>query len=91
MGFFFAFFLRLMIAEQSFNFSDMGPPGLVIGALFAFIYFLVKEHRAERQEWLIAYREQSKIIDERQVETNAVIRELSAVVRSAYELRGNGR
>lgn len=70
-----------MLSEPVFNFIDLGPPGLVIGALFAFIYFLIKEHRAERQEWIQAYREQSKIIDDRQVETNSVIRELSSVVR----------
>jgi hypothetical protein len=73
----------VMITEPTITFTDLGPPGLVIGALFAFIYFLVREHRAERQEWLIAYREQSKIIDERQIETNTVIRELASVVRES--------
>lgn len=62
---------------------DMGSQGIVIGALFAFIYFLVKEHRAERQEWLTAYSVQCKILDDRQRETNAVLREMSAIVRES--------
>lgn len=63
--------------------SDFGLQGLVIFALFAFVYFLIKEHRAERKEWIDAYREQSVLMDERQSETNGVIRELVVVVRES--------
>ncbi len=65
------------------SWSQFGLSGLVIAALFAFCWFLVKEHKAERQEWITAYREQSSLMDERQSETNGVIRELVAVVREA--------
>ena len=65
------------------SFSQIGLPGSVIAALLSLIYFLIKEHKAERREWIIAYREQSVMIDGRQVETNTVIRELVSVVREA--------
>jgi hypothetical protein len=63
------------------NWSQFGLPGLVIAALFAYVVFLVREHRAERQEWIEAYREGIKLADDRQCETNTVIRELVSVVR----------
>ena len=63
--------------------SQFGLSGLVIAALFMFCRFLITEHRAERQEWIIAYREQSKLMNETQTETNSVIRELVTVVREA--------
>ncbi len=65
------------------SWSQFGLSGLVIAALFAFIWFLVKEHKAERQEWIVAYREQTRLVDDRQVETNNVIRELVSVVRES--------
>lgn len=67
--------------------ANFGLSGVVIAALFAFVYFLVKEHRAERQEWITAYREQSKLQDDRQVETNGVIREMVSVVKEANGYR----
>ena len=63
--------------------SQFGLSGLVIAALFMFCRFLITEHRAERQEWIIAYREQSKLMNETQGETNTVIRELVTVVKEA--------
>jgi len=69
--------------DQTFNFSAFGAPGLVIGALFTFIYFLIREHKSERKDWIEAYREQSQMMDDRQKETNNVIRELVTVVREA--------
>ncbi|UOA08339.1 hypothetical protein [Methylobacter sp. S3L5C] len=65
------------------SWGQFGLSGLVIAALFAFIWFLVKEHKAERQEWIVAYREQTRLVDDRQVETNNVIRELVSVVRES--------
>ena len=65
------------------SWSQFGLSGVVIAALFAFIYFLIKEHRAERQEWIVAYREQTKLMDTRQTETNGVMRELVSVVKES--------
>lgn len=69
--------------ENVTSLADYGMSGLVITALFAFVYFLIKEHRSERNEWITAYREQSVLMDERQSETNGVIRELVSVVRES--------
>lgn len=72
-----------MPIEHVDTWSQYGLPGLVIAALFMFLCFLVKEHKAERQEWLAVYREQSSLMDDRQRETNGVIRELVVVVRDS--------
>lgn len=69
------------------SFTSFGLPGVVIAALFALVYFLVHEHKAERNEWITAYREQSTLMDERQRETNQVIRELVVVVRESNASR----
>lgn len=66
--------------------SSYGLVGLVIGSLFAVIIFLIKSHRSESREWMAVYQDQSKLSDIRQAETNAVIRELSSVIRE-----GNAR
>ena len=55
------------------GFTQFGLNGLIIGSLFAFIYFLVKLHSSERKEWLTAYNEVSKMSDNRQAETNALL------------------
>lgn len=67
--------------------SQFGLSGLVIAALFALIWFLVREHRAERAEWISAYKSQTELSDERQCETNGVIRELTAVIRESNARR----
>lgn len=71
--------------------SEFGLAGMVIFALFGFIWFLVKTHSSERKEWLEAYRDHGRRSDERQAETNDVIREISAVIRvlSAKDCRQN--
>jgi len=68
------------------SWSQFGLAGLVIAALFAFIWFLVKEHRAERQEWIVAYREQSKLQNDTQRETNNVMREVVSMVQQSNTL-----
>lgn len=65
------------------SWAQFGLAGLVIAALFMLICFLVKEHREERKEWIAAYSVQSKVMDDRQKETNGVIRELVAVVKES--------
>lgn len=76
-----------MVQNDVSGFESFGLPGLVIGALFALVYFLTKEHRSERSEWLEAYKEQSEQSDTRQKETNVVIRELTAVIRESNNRR----
>ena len=73
-----------MPAESSI-FASYGLPGLVIFSLFALIVFLIKEHQAERREWLEAYRQGIKLSDDRQKESNEVMRELVAVVQLSNE------
>mgnify|MGYP003350685952 CR=1 FL=1 len=70
-----------MPIENVNNWSEYGLGGLVIAALFAFLIYVVKIHKEERSEWVDAYKEQSRIADSRQSETNAVLRDLVAVVK----------
>ncbi|MBE0434645.1 MAG: hypothetical protein IBX56_02445 [Methylomicrobium sp.] len=72
--------------------SQFGLSGLVIAALFALIWFLVREHRAERSEWIVAYREQADKMLDAQRESNDVTRTLTAVVeRLAKRHRASDR
>ncbi len=70
-----------MPIENASSWSQFGLSGMVIAALFAFIWFLVNTHSSERKEWLEAYRDHGRRADDRQAETNQVIREISAVIR----------
>ncbi|GEM_PF-2202380 len=70
-----------MPIENVTTWSQFGLPGMVIAALFAFIWFLVNTHQSERKEWLEAYRDHGRRADDRQKETNDVTREISAVIR----------
>ena len=54
-------------------FSVHGLPGLVIAVLFFIIFMFIKQGKEERREWLT-------ITDDRQKETNEVIRNLTAVI-----------
>lgn len=82
--------------------AQFGLGGVVIAALLAFIVYVVKEHRQEREswmtelsdqrkEWIAAYTQQSAVIDARQKETNEVVRELSAVVSEANAINRTKR
>jgi len=39
-----------------------GLIGLIIGALFMALYFLVREHATERKQWLEAYKENTEVL-----------------------------
>lgn len=69
-----------MPIENVASWSEFGLPGMIIAALFALVVFFVREHRAERQEWITAYSESVVKSDSRQAETNEVIRELVAAI-----------
>jgi len=71
-----------MQIEHADSWAQFGLGGLVIAALFMLVYFLVREHRAERQEWIQAYKDQTTLSDSRQSETNDVIRELTKAINS---------
>lgn len=83
--------------EQADKWADFGLSGLVIFALFCFVYFIVSQHSnerkeihdqhsAERREWLIAFKTQSENMIEVAKESNEVTRALTAAVE-----RQNGR
>jgi len=52
--------------------TSLGPPGAIIAMLAGFIYFLVREHRAERSEWIEAYKENSEMWNTAQKESNRI-------------------
>ena len=60
--------------------SQYGLAGLVIAALFAEIWFLIRVHASERKEWLTVYKDHAERSDTRQSESNAVLRDLTAVI-----------
>lgn len=67
-----------------------GLAGLVIFALFLFVYYVTKEARQERREWLIAYKEHSAMHDARQDQTNKIIQELTQVINIKLSSEWNG-
>ena len=80
--------------EQLFDiksWNEYGLIGLVVLALFAFIYYITKQAREERKEWLQAYKEHTVLYDNRQAETNEVISNLTEVIRSKMAEEWNGR
>ena len=62
--------------------SEYGLGGLVILSLFIFIYYITRQSREERKEWLAAYRDHTVLYDARQRETNDVISNLTSVIQS---------
>lgn len=82
------------------NFSgwaQFGLGGVVIAALFAFVVYVVREHRNEREawmtelgeqrkEWIQVYTQQTDVIDARQKETNDILRQLSQSVAESNTL-----
>jgi hypothetical protein len=70
--------------------SEFGLGGLVILTLFVFIYYITKQAREERKEWLTAYKEHTILYDARQGETNSVINNLTQVIQSKMQDEWNG-
>jgi hypothetical protein len=60
--------------------AQFGLGGAVICALFALIWYLVEGHKSERKEWLAAYSQHSEMADNRQKETNEILREMTSVM-----------
>ena len=52
--------------------TSLGPPGAIIAMLSGFIYFLIREHRAERAEWIQAYKESTAMWANQQKERTRV-------------------
>jgi hypothetical protein len=65
--------------------ADYGLAGLVIAALFGLIYFLQRQHSAERAEWLAAWKVQSEQMIGVTRESNEVIRALTATIAKQSE------
>lgn len=74
-----------MEAQLVSSFAALGPPGLIIGALFSFCYYLIRVHKEERKEWIEAYKEATKMMDTRQAETNSVLLNLVSSYRLLTE------
>jgi hypothetical protein len=70
--------------------SQFGLGGLVILTLFVFIYYITRQAREERKEWLAAYKEHTILYDARQSETNSVINNLAQVIQSKMQEQWNG-
>lgn len=64
-------------------FKVHGFNGLIVGSLFWLIYFLLCQHRAERKEWLDAYKDMSAKSVSLLQENNAVLRGLAETMKEA--------
>jgi hypothetical protein len=60
--------------------AQFGLAGLVIFALFWLVHILITEIKTSRMEAAASFERVSKLNDERQKETNAVINALSLVI-----------
>ena len=47
------------------TFSEYGLAGLMLGVCFAFIFYIVRQHKEERTEWRTDAREDRRIHEER--------------------------
>jgi hypothetical protein len=44
------------------SFGEHGLAGLVVGALFMALWFMLREHSKEREQWLEAYKENTEVL-----------------------------
>jgi hypothetical protein len=70
--------------------SEFGLGGLVIVTLFVFIYYITKQAREERKEWLTAYVTSQEMHDKRQGETNIILQDLNAIIQSKLQAEWSG-
>jgi len=70
--------------------SEFGLGGLVILTLFVFIYYITKQAREERKEWLAAYISSQEMHDKRQGETNTILQDLNAIIQSKLQAEWSG-
>jgi len=70
--------------------SQFGLGGLVILTLFVFIYYITKQAREERKEWLAAYVTSQEMHDKRQGETNTILTDLNNIIQSKMQEVWNG-
>ncbi len=68
---------------DGFSIEQLGVGGIAFYCLYVLIRNLIKNQNEERRQWIEAYQAQGKMHDERQRETNAVIRELTAVMKES--------
>jgi len=62
------------------KFVELGLAGVAVVGLFALVFFLLKAHKKERDEW-------RQDAGERHQETTAVLKELTTVIDTANRLR----
>lgn len=70
--------------------SQFGLGGLVILTLFVFIYYITKQAREERKEWLAAYIGSQEMHDKRQGETNTILQDLNNIIQSKLQAEWSG-
>jgi hypothetical protein len=70
--------------------GEFGLGGLVIMALFICLYYLTRQAREERKEWLSAYISSQEMHDKRQSETNLILSDLNTIIQSKLKENWNG-
>jgi len=70
--------------------GEFGLGGLVIMALFVFIYYVTKQARDERKEWLAAYVASQDMHDKRQLETNTILANLNTIIQTKLQTEWDG-
>ena len=70
--------------------SEFGLGGLVIMALFVFVYYVTKQARDERKEWLAAYVVSQEMHDKRQLETNTILANLNTIIQTKLQAEWDG-
>ena len=70
--------------------SEFGLGGLVILTLFVFIYYISRQAREERKEWLAAYITSQEMHDKRQGETNTILQDLNNIIKSKMQAEWSG-
>ena len=70
-------------ADPTTLWSQFGLAGIVIGAMFWLVLFVLKSHKEERLEWRKDIHEQNAEMLSCKRETNMVLRELASIMQDA--------